>query len=194
MDIATQNVLGKLIRVREHAFPVTQTGDMKQNNIDLMIVDDDEAFRATVVRRFSRRGFNVSEASNAAEAMSLAAARQFDVAVFDMVMPGMTGLELLGNLKAGHAEFEIILLTGQGSIESAVRAMNTVLEASRASWAEKGEADHAQQIQLFQKSINDKGEEARVELGILCPHFMVVKPYNKQHRKLEIIYDFLWCR
>ncbi|MEO2032332.1 MAG: sigma-54 dependent transcriptional regulator, partial [Planctomycetaceae bacterium] len=96
---------------------------MIHNNIDLMIVDDDDAFRATVVRRFSRRGFNVSEASNAAEAMRLSAARQFDVAVFDMVMPGMTGLELLDNLKADHAEFEIILLTGQGSIESAVRAM-----------------------------------------------------------------------
>ena len=152
MDIATQNVLGKLIRVREHAFPVTQTGDMKQNNIDLMIVDDDEAFRATVVRRFSRRGFNVSEASNAAEAMSLAAARQFDVAVFDMVMPGMTGLELLGNLKAGHAEFEIILLTGQGSIESAVRAMKL------------GAYDY------LTKPFPPRGEKASI-IVLLCPYF-----------------------
>jgi DNA-binding NtrC family response regulator len=93
------------------------------NNVDLLIVDDDEDFRGTVVRRFGRRGFNIAEADTAEEALSLIERRQFDVAVFDMVMPGMTGLELLEKLKADHAEFEMILLTGQGTIESAVQAM-----------------------------------------------------------------------
>jgi DNA-binding NtrC family response regulator len=92
-------------------------------NIDLLIVDDDDDFRGTIVRRFGRRGFRIADAASAKEALGLIERRQFDVAIFDMVMPGMSGLELLEKLKADRAEFEIILLTGQGTIESAVQAM-----------------------------------------------------------------------
>ncbi|MCH7685446.1 MAG: sigma-54-dependent Fis family transcriptional regulator [Planctomycetes bacterium] len=92
-------------------------------NIDLLIVDDDDDFRGTIVRRFERRGFRIADAASAIEALGLIERRQFDVAIFDMVMPGMSGLELLEKLKADRAEFEIILLTGQGTIESAVQAM-----------------------------------------------------------------------
>jgi len=91
--------------------------------IDLLFVDDDDDFRGTIVRRFDRRGFRVAQAASSEEALRLIERRQFDVAVFDMVMPGMTGLELLEKLKADRAEFEIILLTGQGTIESAVKTM-----------------------------------------------------------------------
>ena len=91
--------------------------------IDLLIVDDDEEFRGTLVRRFSRRGFRVQDAADADEALQLAERRQFDVAVLDMVMPGLSGIELLEKFKAGHCDCEVVLLTGQGTIESAVQAM-----------------------------------------------------------------------
>ena len=97
--------------------------DYDPKNIDLLFVDDDDDFRGTIVRRFGRRGFRVAQAASSEEALRLIERRQFDVAVFDMVMPGMTGLELLEKLKADRAEFEIILLTGQGTIESAVKTM-----------------------------------------------------------------------
>ncbi len=93
------------------------------SHVDLLIVDDDDDFRATIVRRFERRGFNVSQAANGEEALSLIEQRQFDVGIFDMVMPGMSGLDLLEKLKAAGCEMEIIILTGQGTIESAVQAM-----------------------------------------------------------------------
>lgn len=91
--------------------------------IDLLIVDDDLELRETLVTRFARQNFAVQSAGNGEEALSIAQRRNFDVAIFDMMMPGMTGLELLEKFKAGHPECEIILLTGQGSIESAVEAM-----------------------------------------------------------------------
>ncbi len=70
--------------------------------IDLLIVDDDPDFRGTVARRFLRRGFRVHEASDGEEALELAERRDFDVAILDMVMPGMSGLELLEKLKASR--------------------------------------------------------------------------------------------
>ncbi len=91
--------------------------------IDLMFVDDDADFRETVARRFTRRGFGVQEATHGEQALQLAGLRQFDVIVLDMVMPGMTGTQVLEQLKLKHPECEVIMLTGQGTIETAVQSM-----------------------------------------------------------------------
>src|SRR5688572_4834752 len=91
--------------------------------LDLLVVDDDPEFRDTLRSRFARHGFEVQMAANGEEALGLAERRNFDVAIFDMMMPGMSGLELLKRFKESHAECEVILLTGQGSIETAVEAM-----------------------------------------------------------------------
>jgi DNA-binding NtrC family response regulator len=91
--------------------------------VDLLVVDDDPEFRETLRARFSRQGFEVALASSGDEALALANRRHFDVAVFDVMMPGMTGVELLKRFKEEYADTEVVMLTGQGSIESAVEAM-----------------------------------------------------------------------
>jgi DNA-binding NtrC family response regulator len=91
--------------------------------VDLLVVDDDQEFRETLKSRFALRGFEVAAAAAGDDALGLAERRSFDVAIFDMMMPGMSGLELLKRFKQSHADCEIILLTGQGSIETAVEAM-----------------------------------------------------------------------
>lgn len=91
--------------------------------LDLLIVDDDQDFRDTLRARFARREFAVQTAACGEEALGLAERRNFDVAIFDMMMPGMSGLELLKHFKAKHSDCEVVLLTGQGSIETAVEAM-----------------------------------------------------------------------
>ncbi len=91
--------------------------------IDLLLVDDDPDFRESIARRFVRRGFQVQEATHGEQALQLASLRQFDVIVLDMMMPGMSGIQVLEQLKLTHPECEVILLTGQGTIETAVQAM-----------------------------------------------------------------------
>jgi DNA-binding NtrC family response regulator len=91
--------------------------------VDLLIVDDDEDFRSTLARRFSQRGYRIQEAADGETALDRAARRQFHVAVVDLVMPGLSGLELLEKLKAGSPDCEVVMLTGQGTIETAVEAM-----------------------------------------------------------------------
>lgn len=97
----------------------------KSQAIELLVVDDDAEFRETLVRRMDRGGFAVSSAAGADEALDLAQRRRFDVAVFDMMMPGMSGLALLQKFRVEHPECEVILLTGQGTIETAVEAMRS---------------------------------------------------------------------
>jgi DNA-binding NtrC family response regulator len=94
-------------------------------NVYLLLVDDDVEYRNSVARRFVRRGFHVQEASSGEEALDLAERRQFDIAILDMVMPGLSGLDVLEKLRASNSECEVILLTGQATIESAVQAMKT---------------------------------------------------------------------
>jgi DNA-binding NtrC family response regulator len=91
--------------------------------IDLLLVDDDPDFRGSVARRFLRRGYQVQEASSGPEALTFCERRQYDVVILDLVMPGVSGIEVLEKLKAAHSECEVIMLTGQGTIETAVQAM-----------------------------------------------------------------------
>ncbi len=92
-------------------------------SIDLLLVDDDPDFRESVARRFTRRGFRVQEAAHGEQALQLAGLREFDVVILDMVMPGFSGMQVLEQLKLTQPECEIIMLTGQGTIETAVQAM-----------------------------------------------------------------------
>lgn len=95
----------------------------KPSSIDLLVVDDDDEFRSTMARMFMRRGFQVQEAENGEVAIDIAQRREFDVAIFDMKMPGLCGVDLLEKFKKSHPECEMIVLTGQGTIETAVQAM-----------------------------------------------------------------------
>lgn len=94
-----------------------------QPKIELLIADDDADFRGSAARHFRRRGFNVEEAAGGDEALTLLNKRSFDVALLDMMMPGLSGVEVLDRIAAEPRDLEVILLTGQGTIDSAVKAM-----------------------------------------------------------------------
>ena len=89
----------------------------------LLIVDDDEQLRQTLERRFKRQGLAVTAADCGEEALAKAAHNRWDVALLDLHMPGMNGIELMDKLKDLQPELEALLLTAQGSIETAIEAM-----------------------------------------------------------------------
>jgi DNA-binding NtrC family response regulator len=91
--------------------------------IHLLVVEDDGELREIIAEWFTRNEYCASQAGTGEEALALCQRRVFDVGVFDLRMPGMSGLELLRRLKEASAETEILLLTGEGTIETAVEAM-----------------------------------------------------------------------
>ena len=93
-----------------------------EKKIKLMLVDDEEDFLDSLARRLGKRDFDISTATEGKQAISLAKKEKFDVAILDMKMPGMDGMELLGILKKKHKFLEILILTGYGGIDSAVEA------------------------------------------------------------------------
>src|SRR5262245_35616614 len=92
-------------------------------SLRLLIVDDDDQLRQALVRRFQRQGLAVTEAADAEEALAKADHSRWDVALLDLHLPGMNGIELLDKLKALQPELEALILTAQGSIETAIQAL-----------------------------------------------------------------------
>lgn len=90
------------------------------NKIKLLIVDDEVKFLESIAQRLEMRDFDVTTASNGPDAVEIAKEEKFDLALLDLKMPGMDGQQVLEILKKEHKFLEVIILTGHGSVDSAV--------------------------------------------------------------------------
>jgi two-component system response regulator RegA len=88
-----------------------------------LIVDDDRVLRDRLARALRDRGHDVATASGAREAMRVAGALRPERAVVDLRMPDGSGLELVRDLRALDAGIEIVVLTGYGSVATAIEAI-----------------------------------------------------------------------
>jgi two-component system, NtrC family, nitrogen regulation response regulator NtrX len=88
----------------------------------LLIVDDDPNTLGSLSRAFRLAGHDATVCDNAAKALSLAKADEFDLILSDVVMPGKDGLALLEELKAEHVAAPVVMMSGQAHIDMAVRA------------------------------------------------------------------------
>lgn len=89
----------------------------------ILIVDDDAVLRERLARAFRERGFDARTAGDADAALALAEADSPELAVVDLRMPGRSGLELVPALKRVDPGTRVVVLTGYGSIATAIEAM-----------------------------------------------------------------------
>lgn len=93
---------------------------MEEKLINLLIVDDEAQFLESISKRLSVRGFNVIAVDRGEKAIKAAKENPIDIALVDLKMPGINGEETLKSLKQEYRWMEIVILTGHGSVESAV--------------------------------------------------------------------------
>ena len=96
---------------------------MERESESLLIVDDDEVFRTRLARAFEKRGWEVRHASNVDDGVRLAREESPEHAIVDLRMPGRGGLEAVRDLHAIDPATRILVLTGYGSIATAVEAV-----------------------------------------------------------------------
>jgi two-component system response regulator RegA len=89
----------------------------------VLVVDDDDVFRNRLRRAFAQRSWDAEAAPNGAEALKFAQERSPDLVVVDLRMPGMGGLDLVEELRRTDSTMRIIMLTGYGSIPTAIAAV-----------------------------------------------------------------------
>lgn len=90
----------------------------------ILVVDDDKSTCKILSLIFKRKGYEIETASTGQEAIEKAQTRFFNLALLDIKLPDMEGVELLAPLKGLHPEMEIIMVTAHASLETAVYALN----------------------------------------------------------------------
>ena len=96
---------------------------MGVHDLSVMIVDDEEDFLETLVKRLEKRDVKVIGAKSGEEALELLRESPVDVVVLDVKMPGMDGIDALKEIKRRHPLVEVVLLTGHASTEVAIKGM-----------------------------------------------------------------------
>jgi len=89
----------------------------------ILVVDDDRSMRDSVAKTLERKAYAVFQAPDATSALTILSEREFDVIISDIRMPGLTGNELLREVKKRSPETEVILLTAFATVETALEAM-----------------------------------------------------------------------
>jgi DNA-binding response OmpR family regulator len=96
---------------------------MNEIPIRVLLVDDEEEYASILSERLARRGIEIVTAARGDEALALLEEKNFDTALVDVMMPRMSGLELLRQIKRLHPRVEVILFTGHGSTRDGVAGM-----------------------------------------------------------------------
>jgi two-component system response regulator HydG len=100
-------------------------GAASEPPVRVLIADDEPALRRTLARLLSARGVSVLTADDGAMAMELLAREPVDVALVDLMMPRVGGLELLDYVRKHHPDVEVVIMTAFGDVDTAVKAVRS---------------------------------------------------------------------
>jgi DNA-binding NtrC family response regulator len=89
----------------------------------VLVVDDEEDFRETLIKRLQKRNLDVKGAENGEKALEMVKKYLFDLVILDVKMPGIDGIETLREIKKMRPLVEVIMLTGHASVESGIEGM-----------------------------------------------------------------------
>jgi two-component system, OmpR family, response regulator CpxR len=91
--------------------------------VRVLLVDDEEQFVETLALRLEARDFAVATAFNGDQALEYVKGKDVDVVVLDVLMPGLSGIDTLRELKKIRPLTEVIMLTGHATVETAIEGM-----------------------------------------------------------------------
>ena len=94
-------------------------------NASVLVVDDEEMLREVLDKLLTQEGYRVSLAASGEEALQLAKSSSFDIAIVDVMMPGIDGIQTLEELKRLDDQMPVIICTAYGSKENVFRALNS---------------------------------------------------------------------
>jgi two-component system response regulator RegA len=97
--------------------------ELSASNPVVLVVDDDDIFRSRLCRALRDRGCEAHEVSTPGETVELAHSLSPDLVLLDLKMPGIGGLDLIQAIKKLDATITVIILTGYGSIATAMQAL-----------------------------------------------------------------------
>src|SRR5512139_274589 len=94
-------------------------------NIKILIVDDDKTICRTLKYQLEKGGYEVMTANSGDECLYQLKQNDFSLVLLDNKLPGMSGIDVLKQIKQSYSDLPVIIVTAYGSIESAVDAMKS---------------------------------------------------------------------
>ncbi len=91
--------------------------------VRILLVDDEVEFTRNLSMLLTKRGYEVTAVHDGTSAIGLADGSEFDVVLLDLKMPGLDGIETLKSLKKKKPLLEVIILTGHGSVDTAIEGV-----------------------------------------------------------------------
>ena len=175
----------------------------------VLIVDDEKSMRITLAEFLRKEGYEIDSASDAFEAFQMLNESEYDIVVTDIIMPRITGIELLEKIREKSETIQIIIMTGEPTVETAVKAvqkgandyltkpihrdvfLKTVKHAERVKRLIDEKAELEKQNQRYQKNLEDIVVERTNALqgamqGIISLLSSVVEardPYTAGHQR-----------
>jgi len=98
---------------------MSDRGERQKEKIRLLLVDDEIGFTDILAKRLGKRGMTVTPVYTGTKAIQVIRKQDFDVAVLDLKMEDMDGIEVLKIFKKAYPEMAVIMLTGHGSEQAA---------------------------------------------------------------------------
>ena len=99
-------------------------GHKANDLISLLVIDDEEIIRVLLTEILTEDGYQVTTAKDGIEGVELLKQNRYDLIISDMVMPGMTGIEVLQEAFKVDPEYAVVMITGYPSVETAVKLVN----------------------------------------------------------------------
>ena len=127
---------------------------MERSPTRVLVVDDEAQFRSLVTELLIDKGFDARAAPDARAALDLVVDRSFGVAVLDLVMPGMGGMELAEKIKQVSPDTQVLILTGQGDMGSAIDGLRHGVY----DYLQKADLD----IPRLARAVSEAGERSRL--------------------------------
>lgn len=89
----------------------------------ILIADDEDSIRWVLSKALKKQGYNVDIAEDGSQARAMAGKQTYDLAVLDIKMPGVQGLDLLKEFRADYPDMQVVIMTAEATMEHAVEAM-----------------------------------------------------------------------
>lgn len=125
----------------------------------LLIIDDEENIRKMLKQSLEKDGYNIELALNGEEGFEKVKDSNYDLILLDLNLPGMDGIEVLEKLREDDISTPVLIVTGYGSVDSAVKVMKLgAIDYLQKPFNPKDIKEQVQQI-LQRKGFDDNGED-----------------------------------
>jgi len=127
----------------------------------ILIIEDDRFFQEAFSDLLQKEGYEVECASGGSQGLEMLAANHFDLVITDLIMPGIDGMEVLSRVKGSNPDIDVIMVTGNTNLESAIFALKHGARDYLIKPVNPEEFRHSVALCLQQRRLLNENEELR---------------------------------